>query len=251
AQVSHERDDDAVRLGLGSIAELADRNTTLEVRARLGRDRATDVTDPSFAGDRTTAGAVAVITQLVDARTVADVTVDGSWADGWQGSPYRRVRIADPTMPVVTLWREATPARRLALAAAVRVRRAIATSWFAAASARGYVDDWAVHSGTATLELRRRFGATLLGAEVRGYLQDGASFWVRRQPDALAPPRYRTADRTLGPMATASAELIGERALGADHVTLAIGAMRLWFLDDAAQSRRLAATVTLTFAAPL
>jgi hypothetical protein len=253
ALASHEHDYDAIRVGAGAVTELAARNTTIEVRARLGRARATDVSDPSFVGHRTSAGALVVITQLIDRRTVADLTIDGSLDDGWQGSPYRRVWIADPVMQVVTGWREATPARRLALAAAVRLRRALTPAWFAAASARGYVDEWAVHSATASLALRVRTGALVLGVEARGYLQDGASFWLRRQPDAAAPPRYRTADRTLGPMATAALELTGDRAIGAggQRVSLAIGGMQLWFFDNAAQARRRAATFTLTFTTPL
>jgi hypothetical protein len=254
AQVSHERDYDAVRVGLGVVQELARRNTTLELRARAGRDRATAVGDPMFAGERTSAALTAVVTQLVDRRTIVDLTVDGLWADGWHGSPYRRVWTDDPSMPVVTGWPEVTPARRLAVAVALRGRRAVGERWFASAIARGYADEWDVHSATATVELRRRLSErTLLGGQVRGYLQDGASFWVRRQPDAIAPPRYRTADRTLGPMATGEVELVGDRVIDRHdrRVTIAVGGIGRWFLDHVAQDRRLAITATLSFTSPL
>lgn len=253
-QLSHEHDYDAWRVGLGVITELARRNTTLELRGRAGHDVATAVNDATFRGERTSAAATAVITQVVDRRTIVDLTVDGSWADGWHGSPYRRVLISDPTMPVVTSWREATPARRLALAVALRGRRALGERWFATAIARGYVDDWAVHSATATVELRRRLSErTLVGAQLRGYLQDGADFWVARQPDATAPPRYRTADRTLGPMRTGELELIGDRVIGAHErrVTVAVGGAGRWFPGSVVQDRRLALTTTLSFTTPL
>jgi hypothetical protein len=253
-EVSHEHDYDAWRVGLGVVRELARRNTTVELRARAGHDHATSVSDPSFAGDRTSAALTAVVTQLVDRRTIVDVTVDGAWADGWHGSPYRRVRVGDPRMEQPTWWPEATPARRLALSLAVRGRRALGERWFASAIARGYVDDWAVHSATATLELRRRLSErTLLGVQGRGYLQDGADFWRRWQPDGSEPPRHRTADRTLGPMASAALELVGDRVLD-DHrrrLTFAVGGLGLWFLDNAAQRRRLALTTTLSFITPL
>ena len=253
AQVSHERDYDALRLGLGAAVELGQRNTTLELRGRFGRDRARASDDPAFAGDRTSAGLVASLTQLVDRRTVADLTIEGDWADGWHGSPYRRVWVSDPAMPVVTGWREATPERRLALAAALRLRRALGERWFGTVSARGYADDWSVRSATLTVEGRRRLDdATLLGLELRGYLQDGAWFWRERQPDGATPPRYRTADRTLGPMATAGVQLVGERAIGGDRrVVLALGGLALWFFDYAPQASRHAATVTMTFVTPL
>lgn len=250
--VSHERDYDALRAEAGATVELAQRNTTLELRGRLERDHATDAGDPTFTGDRRGAGATLALTQLLDRRTIADVTIDGRWADGWHGSPYRRVTIADPTMPTFSRWREATPAVRRALTAAVRVRRAIGDAWFTTASARGYLDDWAVHSATAAVELRqRRRDGTLLGLGARGYLQDGASFWARRYPDGLAPPPLRTADRTLGPMASAQLELIVDHRVGAGRLVVALGGLGLWFLDHVAQTRRLALTSTVSLAWPL
>ncbi|HVV83941.1 MAG TPA: DUF3570 domain-containing protein [Kofleriaceae bacterium] len=252
--VSHEHDYDALRAGLGLTTDLASRNTTVELRATAGHDHATAVNDPTFSGERDSAGLTAVVTQLVDRRTVLDLTVDGAWSDGWQASPYRRVLLSDPRMPLVTSWREATPSRRLSLAIALRGRRALGERWFGTAVGRGYVDDWSMHSATATVGLRRRLAArTLVGAQARGYLQDAASFWRRHQPDATEPPRYRTADRTLGPMADAELELVGERTLdaGGRTLTIAAGGLARWFLDDAVQHRRLGLTTTVSFTSPL
>lgn len=253
-QLSHENDYDAFRVALGVIRELASRNTTLELRVGAGKDYATAVGDPTFSGERATTTVTAVVTQLASRHAIVDVTAEGSAADGWQGSPYRTVWISDPAMPVVIGYHEATPARRLALAVAVRGRRAFGERWFGSAIARGYLDDWDVHSATATVELRRRWSErTLVGAQLRGYLQDGASFWVERQPDATAPPRYRTADRTLGPMATGSLELIGDRVVD-DHgrrVVVAVGGIRFWYLDNLVQDHRLALTATVSFVTPL
>ena len=69
----------------------------------------------------------------------------------------------------------------------------------------------------------------------------------------MTRPTYRTADRTLGPMATAGVELIGERVLdGHDRrLTLAVGGLGLWFFDATAQARRLAVTATVSFTTPL
>jgi len=251
---SHEHDFDALRVTGGVTTELARRNTTVELRGELGRDLATDVGDPRFVGERTSGDATVALTQLVDPRTIIDVTVEGRAERGWHGSPYRRVWVADPAQPVATAWREATPRRLLALAAALRVRRAIGDRWFATAIGRGYVDDWEVHSATATVELRCRLDdRTLIGAAARGYLQDGAAFWRRHQPAGTAPPRYRTADRTLGPMGSAGLTVTASRDIDATgrSLAVAVGGLAWWFVDDAAQARRLAITTTVTWTEPL
>jgi len=247
ALVSHEHDYDVLRGDATVTAELAERNTTLALRGQLELDRATAVGDPTFRGERRGGGVLATATQLIDRRTIADLAIDARLADGWHGSPYRSVIVHALDQPTFTRWPEATPAVRRALAAAVRVRRAIGERWVGAASARGYLDDWDLHSATATLEARRALpGAARLGLVARGYLQDGASFWRRQQPDGAMPPALRTADRTLGPMASAQLEVIGERGLGAARVVAAVGGVGLWYLDAAAQSRRLAITTTLS-----
>lgn len=247
ALVSHEHDYDVVRGDATATVELAERNTTLALRGQLELDRATAVGDPMFVGARRGGGLLLTATQLIDRRTIADLAIDGRLADGWHGSPYRTVIVHAIDQPTFTRWPEATPAVRRALAAAVRVRRAIGERWVGAASARGYLDDWDLHSATATVEARRALaGDARLGVVARGYLQDGASFWRRRQPDGAAPPPLRTADRTLGPMASAQLELVGERRLGAARLVAAVGGLGLWYLDAAAQSRRLAVTTTLS-----
>lgn len=247
ALVSHEHDYDAVRGDATATVELAQRNTTLALRGQVELDRATAVGDPMFHGARRGGGVLATATQLIDRRTIADLAIDARLADGWHGSPYRTVIVHAIDQPTFTRWSEATPAVRRALAAALRVRHAIGERWVGVASARGYLDDWDVHSATATVEARRALaGDARLGVVARGYLQDGASFWRRRQPDGAMPPALRTADRTLGPMASAQLEVIGERRLGAARVTAAVGGLGLWYLDAAAQARRLAITTTLS-----
>lgn len=247
ALVSHEHDYDAVRGDATATVELAQRNTTLALRGQVELDRATAVGDPMFHGERRGGGVLATATQLIDRRTIADLAIDARLADGWHGSPYRTVIVHAIDQPTFTRWSEATPAVRRALAAALRVRHAIGERWVGVASARGYLDDWDVHSATATVEARRALaGDARLGVVARGYLQDGASFWRRRQPDGAMPPALRTADRTLGPMASAQLEVIGERRLGAARVTAAVGGLGLWYLDAAAQARRLAITTTLS-----
>ena len=47
-------------------------------------------------------------------------------------------------------------------------------------------------------------------------------------------------------MASAQLELVGERRLGAARLVAAVGGLGLWYLDAAAQSRRLAITTTVS-----
>ncbi len=262
ALVSHERDYDALRVAAGVQVELAERNTTLDARLRLGRDRAGDAGDPTFAGARQSLAVIVTASQLLDRRTVVDATVELSRGDGWHASPYRRVAVAAPFGPLPELVREATPARRDAAVAAVRVRRALAGPWYASATARGYRDDWEVTSLTTTLEVvRQRPAGGQWSASVRGYGQSAAWFWARRY-DLDPTPSYRTADRTLGPMASLSLGAAydhplraasggdGEAADDGPRLVAALTAIGYWF-DAVAQSRRLALTTTLSLTWPL
>jgi hypothetical protein len=250
--VSHEHDYDALSAAITTTAELADRNSTVELRLRTGDDRASDVTDPMFHGVRRTFGAALVLTQILDRRTITDATFDVSRADGWHGSPYRRVEVASMTGPFPTLVREATPDRRDAVAVALRIRRAFGERWFTSAIARGYRDDWHVASATLSLDLvTERADGSLAGITARAYAQRAADFWARRYDDAPPPP-LRTADRSLGPMSTASVEAIFDRPVGARGLRLvaALGGTALFF-DAPSQHRRLALTSTISVTWPL
>jgi hypothetical protein len=256
ARGSHERDYLALGAHVGARAELAERNTTVEVRYEVERDAVGSVVDAAFARRRVGHRLSVTMSQLLDDRTVLDVIGDGTIATGYHASPYRRVALERLGWPVPLYVDEVTPRARRSVAIAARVRRQVAATWFATSTYRFVVDDWALSSHTATLELRHPLGARfLVGAAVRGYVQGGAAFYRGAYVlDGGAPPPLRTRDRTLGPMRDVAATLTVDRALDADarwHLVLAGGVLAAWFLDNPAQASRRAVTSTLTLAASL
>jgi hypothetical protein len=254
ARASHENDYDAVRAGLAVHTEVAAHNTTLELGYQAGLDRAGDVTDDAFRRTRTSDEVVVVVSQVLDPRTVATFVVDGTLADGYHASPYRQVPVVEPGLPGALRLDEVTPSLRRSIAVSARVRHAIGDRWFVSLDDRGYLDDWAVASETATAELLRAAGdRALLGATVRGYLQTGARFYrgtYLADPDV---PALRTRDRTLGPMRSLFVSTTADLALDDDdrwHLVTAIGVLETWFLDSPAQAERRALVLTCSASRP-
>jgi hypothetical protein len=247
---SHERDYDSVRGGAAVRAELADHNTTIDVRLLGGKDIAGDVRDPDFRRTRSSGELVALVTQVLGPRTIASLVVDASAAAGYHASPYRRVPVVVPDWPTPTFYTEETPRDRASVALALRVRRAVGDAWFATADERVYVDDWGLASDTLTAGVLRAFGDRLLGGvSARGYVQDGARFY--RGTYAAVQP-YRTRDRTLGPMRSLFVECTADVALrGTWHLVSSAGVLDTWFLDFPAQADRRALVLTLSLTSPL
>jgi Protein of unknown function (DUF3570) len=247
---STEHDYDVIHGWALAQAELTDRDLVVEVGYDHGRAWVGKVGDPTFAADRTDDRVVVRASQVLDRRTYLDVLVDLSRIAGYQASPYRLVAIAAPASTGVMLVGEATPRLRHAVAAAVRLRRAVGERWFVHAGYRAAIDDWGVvsHTGRLLAIAQLDGGAWRLGAEARGYLQGGADFYqVRYVSDDGVAPGLRTRDRTLGPMRSAAAELTGDRAVGRAglRVQLAVGASHFWWLEDLYQRGRTALTTTV------
>src|SRR5204863_1096967 len=69
ARGSHENDYDAVRAGAGVRGDLADHNTTVDVRVLAGDDVVGDVRDAGFRRTRTSAEVIGSVTQVLGPRT--------------------------------------------------------------------------------------------------------------------------------------------------------------------------------------
>ena len=153
-RASSERDHHAVRGSAGIRVEVLERRWTLDARYVAGLDEVGAVGEPGVWRERTLHQPSAGVTAVLDARTVAELAVEGAWTSGYQASPYRRVPLVDPAAPVPTWLEEVTPRRRRSIAIAGEVRRAFAEAWFGAVGYRRYADDWDLDSHTATLALR-------------------------------------------------------------------------------------------------
>lgn len=253
ARISHEHDYDALRAFAIVRAELADRNTTVELRYAAGHDDARAVTDPMFHRTRNSHELITTLSQVLGKRTIADLIGDVAWLSGYHASPYRQVPVSLPSWPLPILVDEVTPTRRASLAVAARVRHAIGDHWFATSTYRFYGDDWSVTSHTATVELFHQVtDRWLLGALGRGYVQDGAWFYRASYVDADGPPAMRTRNRTLGPMRSLYLSSTVDTTVRADwHVVLALGVLASWFPEFPAQAERRALVTTMSLTAPL
>lgn len=256
---STEHDFDALRINLGFNVELAQHNTTLDVDYMGGPDRVTSVVDPTFEQRRTNHRLMTTLTQVVDPRTYVDLAMEGQYAHGFQGSPYRTVPIADPLTSMLVRVQEATPKVRKGAAVRVRVRRAVDAAARLALhlSYRYYIDDWSVDSHTAALTAIAQTSArTELGVTLRGYLQSAADFYQPRyQLVDGAVPELRTRERRLGRMRSVHAAATFDIQLGDGHdsglrLVLAAALLGFWWPDFPAQRRRLAGSMTISVSSP-
>ena len=101
-RASSERDHHAVRGSAGIRVEVWERRWTLAARYVAGLDEVGAVGEPGVWRERTLHQPSAGVTAVLDARTVAELAVEGAWTSGYQASPYRRVPLVDPAAPVPT-----------------------------------------------------------------------------------------------------------------------------------------------------
>ncbi len=255
AIVSDEHDYTALRLGARWRAELARRNTTVDVAYTFGLDEVGRVGDPGFARPRGEHRSAISVTQILDRRSYLDLAGEVVHTSGYQANPYRYVPI---TMGGVIgyVLPEVVPERRTAAAALVRLRRALADAWFGHGDYRVTRDTWGVTSHTASARLLRSFGDDdqwLFGAELRGYLQDGASFYRGHYAGDTGAPAWRTRDHALGGMRTVTMGATARRRWSWRdlEVTAALAGMHFRWLDDPRQRSRAAVVSSLTLLVPM
>ena len=251
---SFEADHEAFRAEGGVRVELHGRQLALEARYTGGRDAIGTVVDPAFERTRVLHQVTATASVILDPRTIVDVIAEGARSRGYHASPYRRVPLVDPAWPTPMWLAEEVPALRRSVAGAARLRRALGADWFGLVGYRGYVDDWSIASHTVTLEARRQLGERVLaGAALRGYHQGGADFYRATYVEDGGAPRWRTRDRTLGPMRTLFGSLTADVAVGDRgwRALVAGGVLASWFPDFPAQADRHALLLTLSLSRSL
>jgi hypothetical protein len=239
-RASHEHDYDSLRLRASGRWELAQRNTMLQLDYVFGYDDVASMMDRSFHRDRRSHELMSSVSQLLNRRSVLDVVVDVTRADGYHASPYRWILVDMPASPLPMRLDEVTPQLRTSVAIAMRLRYAATDSTTTSAMYRFYDDTWAMRSHTVTAEVLRTVGDWLMGGTLRGYVQSDASFYAARY---IGEPRYRTHDRTLGAMRSVYAAATLDAPLGSWHVIASAGVLQFWFLDFPAQSDRRAVLV--------
>ena len=255
---STESDFDLLGASAGVSLDSASRADTVALTYALSQAAVGRADDPGASRGRTTMQLGASWTRVTDRAGYLDLVLEGELQVGALANPYRYVAIETSTGERCCSVPERTPELRAALAALLRVRRALARDRvFLHVDYRFAADGWGLTSHTvsarALLPVSQR---AVLGASARGYLQSAADFHRTRYVGADAVPAYRTRDRNLGPERSASLGLACELALGGapasdgPHLTVAATWLALFWPGDLLQQRRDAALATVSLEVP-
>ncbi|HTM23124.1 MAG TPA: DUF3570 domain-containing protein [Kofleriaceae bacterium] len=196
---SIENDYRSHTLELGGERRLAGGSATVAAGYSLSLDRVGRADDDNFHRSLAVHGASASFTQILSPRTIAQVTVTGGAAFGFQASPYRFVPVRADMDAEPAYWvAETDPDHRWRGAVVAELNRFVLRDSAVHADYRHYRDTWGITSHTfgagysvnlspgVELRLRNRF-----------YTQSGASFYRARYDQTM---RYMTIDRELGPL---------------------------------------------------
>jgi hypothetical protein len=249
--VSLEPDFRTHAFGLSQTVDLLERHATISLRYGFAASKVGRHGDLDRA--RSTHSADASWTHVLSKTLALDLAVGASFVSGYQANPYRFVRLYAPGGSAhVTAVTEAVPSKRVRGVALARLRARLVPHVFFLGEYRFCADTWGVTAHTVTARVSGALWSDrlTLSAEVRGYLQDGASFYRVRYDTAPVVPARRTADKELGPMGSLTGGVSAELSLppAPDHmlrVGLGADVVRFEYLDYAFLAGRTAAIVVV------
>ncbi|MEY4512351.1 MAG: hypothetical protein RLZZ450_4473 [Pseudomonadota bacterium] len=181
--------------------DLGQHNTVVDVSTFGNRDRVGRAGDALFLRRQATLGARVSLTQVLDAKMLAQLSFESVKVSGYQSSPYRFVAIggAGTCADAAPLCLpENAPEQRARAAVVVRARRALSRNTSLGVSYRFYFDSWGVRSSTLSPELTwltDEHGT--LSLSYRYYTQGEADFYRPRYLDPDAGSGFFTRDREL------------------------------------------------------
>jgi hypothetical protein len=180
---STEPDYDSGFVGARAEYDLADKNFTIAATLGIGRDHITNAGAQGpfvqpISEHLTDTLASLSATQILSRNTVASLTYDLAYYNGYLSNPYRSVITADGLAP------ERAPDSRVRHAFAGIVRQYVPrTSTTVIAAYRLYTDTWGVLSHTPEVRLVQAAGDDMeIGVGFRYYWQSGASFYQTKYP---------------------------------------------------------------------
>jgi len=189
--------------------DFADNNATLAVGLSASSDAVGRAGDPDFDRASGTVGARFSFTQVLSARSLAQVVYEVGRVGGYQVSPYRFVAIggnglctSSVTSPGLAALcvPETSPGARLRHAVALEAKHALSESLSIDGMYRFYLDDWGIVSHTLRGEGVFSLDAeTLLAVSYRLYLQGPADHY---QPRYDVPQTYVTSDKELSTLSS-------------------------------------------------
>lgn len=224
----------------GSL-DLADHNSTLELRLTAEGDRVGRSGDEMFSRPLTVLGARVGYTQVIDPQMLVQVAYELGYSEGFQSSPYRFVGVGGDGRcggTALLCVPETHPSVRSRHALVARARRAFDDHLSAHLDYRFYVDDWGLYANTAAVQLNWMHDEDgLLAIRYRLHQQGAAAFYRSTYPVPSSTLRFVTRDRELSPLWTHRLGLSYERrvALGDAGPTLrlaaALGGTYLFYED--------------------
>lgn len=192
---------------LRTAVELFDRNTTLALDVFGASDVVGRAGDPAFRRPVWNVGGRVTYTQLIDKKTLGEISWESQRVAGFQASPYRFVAVGgDGTCSSLAplCLPEQHPNERWRHAANLRARRALGKRLSLGLEYRYYFDSWGVQSHTlhpdvALVPTRRALRGDTISLHYRYYTQGEARFYLPRYFE-LEGLGYLTRDRKLSAM---------------------------------------------------
>lgn len=186
---------------VGLSLDLFERNTTLALGYSVSANDVYRTGDQRFHRKLLVNGASASWTQVLNRKTIGQLSYTFSYNDGYQASPYRFVRVEapapDPACPEYCFKvPETEPLTRYRHAAVIGLNRYLFNDSTLQGDYRFYADSWGILSHTVQLRWFITFRDVTLRLRERLYYQSGASFFRSHYTTNSLQP-YLTSDREL------------------------------------------------------
>jgi Protein of unknown function (DUF3570) len=190
---SKENDYKSTWTSLEAQHDLNRRNTTLAAGLAFSDDGVSNHDTPNDFRTRIKRDVFVGLTQLIDERSLAQVSLEYSYSNGFLSDPYKLVFVQSGG-----LLADARPDRRRQIAATAKYVAfipAIDSALHATGSLSS--DNWGIHSGSLELQWKKELPAEwLVNAGVRYYGQSSADFYAplfQDQPGDAHSSDYRLA----------------------------------------------------------
>jgi hypothetical protein len=194
---SVENDYQSHNADIGISQDLFEKMTTLALGWSFSDNTVGRTGDQLFRRGLVVTGLSGAWTQVLNRKTIAQLSYSFSYNNGYQASPYRFVRVEkDDFSHILFKVPESEPAERFRYAAVAALNRYLFNDSAIGADYRFYADNWGVISHTVQARWFIVFKDITLRVRERFYYQQAASFYKEHYTVADLSP-YMTADREL------------------------------------------------------
>jgi hypothetical protein len=191
--------------------EMFENNTLLSIAVLGSLDTVGRAGMPTFRRPQDSIGGRVTLSQVLDAKTVLQLSGEIVRLTGYMASPYRFVRVEGQGLCAGLMFNpgqtsdyclpETNPHERLRTALSIKLRRALASRLSAGVEYRYYFDDWGLSSHTASPDISILVGDHgTLSFTYRFYLQSRADFYLPQYTGPLEDYQFFTRDRKLSAM---------------------------------------------------